>query len=274
MACVCCCMMYNCGLDESANTHCADCQLAFKLRQGFNSVDHCCVCTCCMPGYAKCLTHFTTHFTLFRCCRGKGIAALAQHGVAVSILGESDTHDGVLTEDIEATLTNCLHANEALLHRATLRRPLSILKYAMTLDGKIATAMGHSAWVSSSASRALVFEQRARSDAVIVGGNTVRRDNPRLTTRQEGGHSPVRVLMSRTLDLPEHANLWDVAIAPTIVMTQRGARQRFQQHLRSRGVEVVEFDFLTPEGVVDYCYERGFLQVWVCALPVPSWSSA
>ena len=42
-----------------------------------------------------------------------------------------------------------------------------------------------------------------RSDAVIVGGNTVRRDNPRLTTRREGGHTPVRVVMSRTLDLPQ-----------------------------------------------------------------------
>lgn len=43
---------------------------------------------------------------------------------------------------------------------------------------------------------------RARSDAVIVGGETVRRDNPRLTTRREGGHAPVRIVMSRTLDLP------------------------------------------------------------------------
>jgi hypothetical protein len=49
--------------------------------------------------------------------------------------------------------------------------------------------------------------------------------------------------------------------APTIVMTQRGARKHFQQALRSKGVEVVEFDFLTPEAVADYCYERGFLQV-------------
>lgn len=50
---------------------------------------------------------------------------------------------------------------------------MSILKYAMTLDGKIATQSGHSAWVTSPPARAMVFEQRARSDAVIVGGNTV-----------------------------------------------------------------------------------------------------
>lgn len=49
--------------------------------------------------------------------------------------------------------------------------------------------------------------------------------------------------------------------APTIVMTQRGARKHFQAALRSKGVEVIEFDFLTPEAVADYCYQRGFLQV-------------
>ena len=69
---------------------------------------------------------------------------------------------------------------------------------------------------------------RGRSDAVIVGGNTVRRDNPRLTTRRDGGHSPVRIVLSRTLDLPQDANLWDVSLAPTIVMTQKGTRMAFQ----------------------------------------------
>eukprot|EP00798_Chlamydomonas_sp_ICE-L_P030772 gene30772-35811_t len=101
---------------------------------------------------------------------------------------------------------------------------------------------------------------------VIVGGNTVRRDNPRLTTRREGPcHLPVRVVMSRSLNLPEDAELWDVTSAPTILMTQKGAKAGFQAKLRDRGVEVVEFDFLTPEAVSEYCYERGFLQVfWEC----------
>jgi riboflavin biosynthesis pyrimidine reductase len=63
--------------------------------------------------------------------------------------------------------------------------------------------------VSSPASRAVVFEARAASDAVVVGGNTLRRDNPRLTTRRDSGHLPARIVMSRTLDLPDAANLWD-----------------------------------------------------------------
>ena len=96
-----------------------------------------------------------------------------------------------------------LHGLQALLHRAIIGKPLGVLKYAMTLDGKIATSAGHAAWVSSALSRQRVFDCRARSDAVVVGGQTVRRDDPRLTTRREGGHAPVRIVMSRTLDLPQ-----------------------------------------------------------------------
>jgi diaminohydroxyphosphoribosylaminopyrimidine deaminase/5-amino-6-(5-phosphoribosylamino)uracil reductase len=65
--------------------------------------------------------------------------------------------------------------------------------------------------------------------------------------------------------LPQNAKLWDVGHAPTIIMTQRGARRPFQRLMRSRGVEVVEFDFLTPEAVARYCAERGWLQcLWEC----------
>ncbi|MCI26509.1 riboflavin biosynthesis protein RibD, partial [Trifolium medium] len=81
----------------------------------------------------------------------------------------------------------------------------------MTLDGKIAASTGHAWWISSKKSRSLVFELRARSDAIIVGGNTVRRDNPRLTARHGGGHMPMRIVMSQSLDLPEEANLWDMS---------------------------------------------------------------
>ncbi|CAG9463316.1 unnamed protein product [Pedinophyceae sp. YPF-701] len=196
--------------------------------------------------------------------RGEAIAALRGAGLTVSVLGEAAVAPG-LEGDAAGARKKCLRANEALLLRAWSGRPFSVLKYAMTLDGKIATASGHAAWVSSAQSRAQVFDLRGRSAAVIVGGNTVRRDNPRLTTRREGGHCPVRIVLSRTLDLPRDANLWDVTLAPTIVMTQRGTRKDFQEALRARGVEVVEFDFLTPGRVSDYCTDRGFLRLlWEC----------
>ena len=112
---------------------------------------------------------------------------------------------------------------QPLLHRAIIGKPLGILKYAMTMDGKIATNSGHSAWVSGPAARQRVFECRARSDAVVVGGQTVRRDNPRLTTRREGGHFPVRIVMSRTLDLPQVCFVPPPAICPVLLGQRRAA---------------------------------------------------
>ncbi len=195
--------------------------------------------------------------------RGIAIDALHAVGISVSILGESPC--SASPESLEATDTAVLAVNEHLLHVTALNRPLGVLKYAMTLDGKIAASSGHSAWVSGPDSRKKVFETRALSDAVIVGGQTVRRDDPRLTTRIEGGHQPLRIVMSRTLDLPIGAALWDTTQAPTIVATQRGVRKEFQRMLRSRGVEVLEFDFLSPAVLADYCYQRGHLRLlWEC----------
>lgn len=89
--------------------------------------------------------------------------------------------------------------------------------------------------------------------------------DPRLTARHGRTHVPVRMVMSRTLNLPIEANLWNTDDGYTIVLTQRGARKKFQEHLRSKGVEVVEFDILNPREVMEYCYSRGYLSVlWEC----------
>ncbi|OUL32547.1 riboflavin biosynthesis protein RibD [Nostoc sp. T09] len=159
----------------------------------------------------------------------------------------------------------CQQLNEAFVHRILYKRPLGILKYAMTLDGKIATTSGHSAWVTNQHARSEVHQLRASCDAVIVGGNTVRQDNPYLTSHQVGSHNPLRVVMSRHLNLPEHAHLWQTSAAPTLVLTEVGANPNFQELLRQQGVEVVEFTSLTPDNVMAHLYERGFCSVlWEC----------
>ncbi|XP_014496508.1 riboflavin biosynthesis protein PYRR, chloroplastic [Vigna radiata var. radiata] len=192
--------------------------------------------------------------------RGNAVRALRNQGLHVDVLGEDLT--GNLVEDAQK---ECLLVNAPLICRAASRVPFSVLKYAMTLDGKIAASSGHASWISSKQSRNLVFELRGRSDAVIVGGNTVRRDNPRLTARHGGGHMPMRIVMTQTLDLPEEANLWDMSEVSTIVVTQRGARRSFQKLLASKGVEVVEFDILTPREVMEYFHDRGYLSIlWEC----------
>lgn len=192
--------------------------------------------------------------------RGKAIHALRSHGVQVDVVGED-----LQSKVYEEAQKSCLLVNAPLLYRAACHVPFSVLKYAMTLDGKIAASSGHASWISSKLSRGRVFELRGRSDAIIVGGNTVRRDDPRLTARHGGGHTPVRIVMSQTLDLPEEANLWNIIDAYTIVATQRGARKDMQKKLARKGVEVVEFDILNPRDLMRYCHDRGYLSVlWEC----------
>ncbi len=181
---------------------------------------------------------------------GGGIARLRAAGVEVVV--------GVETEA-------CQQLNEAFVHRILHKRPLGILKYAMTLDGKIATTSGHSAWITNQDARGEVHQLRAACDAVIVGGNTVRQDNPYLTSHQVGAHNPLRVVMSRQLNLPENARLWQTAEAPTLVLTEVGANPDFQKFLLKQGVEVIELTSLTPEQVMSHLYERGFCSVlWEC----------
>ncbi|EEH58146.1 uncharacterized protein MICPUCDRAFT_15833 [Micromonas pusilla CCMP1545] len=194
--------------------------------------------------------------------RHAAVDALRARGVHVVVLGDDDLDE----REEEAKQRGEAARNRALLYRVATGRPFSVLKYAMTVDGKIATTSGHSSWVTGPTARGAVWAERARSDAVVVGGSTVRRDNPNLTTRRKDGHLPARVVLSRTMDLPgPRTNLWDTSEAPTIVMTRTGARPEFQAQLRELGVEVIEFDDLTPSAVAEYCGKRGYLQLfWEC----------
>lgn len=181
---------------------------------------------------------------------GTGLARLREAGIEVVAGVEGEA---------------CQKLNEAFVHRILYRRPLGILKYAMTLDGKIATSTGHSAWVTGEEARSEVHSVRVGCDAVIVGGNTVRLDNPQLTSHQANRHNPLRVVMSRSLDLPKSARLWDTSSAPTLVLTEPGVNREFQAFLIAKGVEVVELLPLTPANVMTYLYDRSFLSVlWEC----------
>jgi diaminohydroxyphosphoribosylaminopyrimidine deaminase/5-amino-6-(5-phosphoribosylamino)uracil reductase len=180
---------------------------------------------------------------------GSGVARLHQAGIEVVV--------GVEEADCQAL-------NEAFVYRVTHHRPLGILKYAMTLDGKIATTTGHSSWVTSSAARAKVHQWRSSCDAIVIGGNTVRQDNPLLTSRQEF-HTPLRIVMSRSLNLPTNAQLWNTAMAPTLVVTEPGSNPEFRAFLDNRGVEVIELIPLTPSALMTCLYERGLMSVlWEC----------
>jgi diaminohydroxyphosphoribosylaminopyrimidine deaminase / 5-amino-6-(5-phosphoribosylamino)uracil reductase len=181
---------------------------------------------------------------------GQGVTKLQQAGLEVAI--------GI--EEVA-----CQALNEAFVYRILHQRPFGILKYAMTLDGKIATSTGHSAWVTGTAARQRVHHLRSACDAIIVGGNTVRQDNPHLTTHGVADHNPLRIVLSPSLNLPAEAHLWQTQTAPTLIFTEPDASPAMRQGLIARGVEVVVLDQVSPAAVMQHLYDRGCMQVlWEC----------
>ena len=120
----------------------------------------------------------------------------------------------VITGVLEA---EAAEQNRAFVHRVRTGRPWGLLKWAMSLDGRTALPNGASQWISAPPARAWVHQLRAGCDAVIVGGGTVRADNPLLTSRGRRSPEPLRVVLSRSLDLPTQAQLWDTSLVPTLL---------------------------------------------------------
>lgn len=119
---------------------------------------------------------------------GSGFDMLRQAGIAVET--------GILADQAA-----CDHAGFFL--KTEQGRPMVTLKLANSFDGRIATATGHSQWITGPQARRVVHGLRARHDAVLVGAGTARADDPSLTVRDMGvTHQPVRVVASRHLDLP------------------------------------------------------------------------
>jgi diaminohydroxyphosphoribosylaminopyrimidine deaminase / 5-amino-6-(5-phosphoribosylamino)uracil reductase len=155
--------------------------------------------------------------------------------------------------------------NRAFCHRIATGRPLGILKWAMSVDGRTALPNGASQWISGPAARGWVHELRAQCDAVIVGGGTVRADDPLLTSRGQRNPEPLRVVLSRGLRLPANARLWDQTQAPTLVVHSFAApiRRRFQ--LDRCGVERLVLPECSPRLVLEELARRGCNQVlWEC----------
>lgn len=140
---------------------------------------------------------------------GRGINLLREAGIEVEV--------GVLEEQ-------AIRLNERFIHNMLAARPFVISKFAMTLDGKIATASGHSQWITGEDARADVHELRDEVDAILVGVGTVLKDNPALTTRlkERQGKNPIRIILDRTLRTPIDAQIVNTEIARTIIVTAEG----------------------------------------------------
>ncbi|WP_136635167.1 bifunctional diaminohydroxyphosphoribosylaminopyrimidine deaminase/5-amino-6-(5-phosphoribosylamino)uracil reductase RibD [Pseudooceanicola onchidii] len=119
---------------------------------------------------------------------GEGFARLRAAGITVTT--------GLMSDEAG-------HDHAGFFLRTELGRPFVTLKLASSFDGRIATATGDSQWITGRGARRLVHAMRSRHDAVMVGAGTARADDPSLTVRDMGiDHQPVRVVVSRRLDLP------------------------------------------------------------------------
>lgn len=157
--------------------------------------------------------------------RGGGLDALRQAGLAV--------RTGVLEDDARRLI--------APFTKLTMRGlPYVHAKWALSLDGRIATRTGDSRWISSEASRALVHELRGRMDAILVGIGTVLADDPLLTARPPGPRTAARIVLDSHARLPRESRLVATAAdAPVIDVVLPDADETVCRRLIQAGVEVL-----------------------------------
>jgi diaminohydroxyphosphoribosylaminopyrimidine deaminase/5-amino-6-(5-phosphoribosylamino)uracil reductase len=153
---------------------------------------------------------------------GGGIRQLRRAGIEVTV--------GVLEDE-------CRELNRAYIHRVKTGRPWVTLKAAVTLDGRLAAKSGDARWVSGEESRHHAHQLRDWNDAILVGAQTVRVDDPALTTRLPNGRGrdPLRVILDGRLSVPATAR----ALPGALVMTSLRAPEAKAKALRARGAEVV-----------------------------------
>ena len=155
---------------------------------------------------------------------GRSLRALRRRGIDVTA--------GVLGKE-------CRDLNEPFFKFMETGRPFVTLKFAQSIDGKIATATGHSRWISSERSRVYAHRLRSLHDAILVGSGTVAKDDPELTCRLVRGRDPLRVIVDSTLKIPLKARvLQEQDRARTIVFTGKGHDRKKMAALAGLGIEV------------------------------------
>jgi diaminohydroxyphosphoribosylaminopyrimidine deaminase/5-amino-6-(5-phosphoribosylamino)uracil reductase len=154
---------------------------------------------------------------------GKGAQILRDHGIEVI--------EGVLEQ--EARLLN-----EVYFYHTQTGLPFVMVKYAQSLDGRIATSRGDSHWISSEASRKFAHRLRAQHDAIMVGIGTVLADDPQLTVRLVKGSNPLRICLDSTLRIPLNAQILRDDGETLIVTTETSAQGEIEA-LHKQGAEVL-----------------------------------
>ena len=154
---------------------------------------------------------------------GKGIEILKKAGIEVIC--------GIYEEE-------CRKINEIFIKYITTKSPFVVMKTAMTLDGKIASYIGDSKWISCEKSREIVHKMRSSCMGIMVGIQTVLKDNPFLTSRIENAHNPIPIIIDSTLKIPENAHVLEGKHC--IIATTDKADEQKRKRLELKGVEIIQ----------------------------------
>lgn len=169
--------------------------------------------------------------------KGGGIDYLKQHGIDI-VLG--------VCKDKAKKL------NEAFIKYVGTKRPFVIIKCAATLDGRIATKTGDSRWVSGKESRAFVHRLRHAVDAIMIGINTVKQDDPSLTTRLNDlkGHDPFRIILDTHLAISENAKVLRLnSASDTIIVTGNSISEKKKAQIENKRIRIIKSP--VKDGLID-----------------------
>ncbi len=144
---------------------------------------------------------------------GKGIRRLRKQGISV--------HEGLCRDE-------AIVLNEKYFHFMKRKRPFVLLKLAMTLDGKIATGSGQSQWITGAQARKEVHRLRYEYDAILVGVNTLIKDNPSLDVRWTRSNSIIRVILDSSLRTPPKAKVFNSSDRVIIFCGRQAPKKKFE----------------------------------------------
>lgn len=156
---------------------------------------------------------------------GRGVKKLKNAGIEVEY--------GILE-------SGCYKLNEVFMKYIVKKVPFVVMKTGMSLDGKIATYSGESKWITGEKSREDVHKLRNELTGIMVGINTVLKDNPELTCRIEGGRNPIRIVVDSNLRIPMECKIVNTAEeVETIVATTDKSNLEKKKKLERKGVKVI-----------------------------------
>lgn len=191
---------------------------------------------------------------------GKGVRILRENGI--------DVVENVLKEE-------CDKLNEVFFNYILKKRPYVVMKYAMTMDGKIATYSGKSKWITGEKARYRVHQDRHKYSAIMVGVGTVLIDDPMLNCRIENSKNPIRIICDTNLRIPIESKIVKTAMdIPTIICTSC-ENKNYQQQYIDKGCKVIKvprkdnhidlnilMDKLAREGIDSILLEGGGTLNW------------